>query len=74
MANPKWIHVTDDNLHIIASRCDFTYPNSTEDDAGEKDLKRAAALGNRDGDIVITSKMGWLDVQDFRTMLDWKEE
>jgi hypothetical protein len=73
MANPKWIHVTEDNLHIIASRCDFTYPHSTEDSAGKKDEKRSEAIGHRDGDIVITSKMGWLDMADFRVMLDWKD-
>ena len=73
MANPKWIHVTEDSLHIIASRCDFTYPNATEDSAGPKDMRRSDAIGNRDGDIVITSKMGWLDMADFKVMLDWKD-
>jgi hypothetical protein len=61
----------EDDVHIIASRSNFTYPNATEDDAGEKDMRRSNAIGNRDGDIVITSKMGWLDVADFKVMLDW---
>lgn len=65
----SWIRIRGD--HVILSRCDWMYPASTEDSAGPRDEQRFAAVGRRDGDIVLPAPEGALDREDMKTMLTW---
>lgn len=65
----SWIRIRGD--HVIFSRCDWMYPASTEDSAGPRDEQRFAAVGRRDGDIVLPAPEGALDRDDLKTMLAW---
>ena len=65
----SWIRIRGD--HVILSRCDWMYPASTEDSAGPRDEQRFAAVGRRDGDIVLPAPEGALDREDLKTMLTW---
>lgn len=53
-AEPKinpWMRI--DGGYLYISRCDWIYPQATENDAGPRDESRYEALGQQDGDIVI---------------------
>lgn len=66
-----WIRVAGDR--VIASRCKWIYPQSTDDYAGTRDERRYAAIGGRDGDIVVfNTNLGETDLDDLRTMLAWQ--
>ncbi|TEA79800.1 hypothetical protein [Allopusillimonas ginsengisoli] len=64
-----WLRVSGDS--IIASRSNWLYPHATEDDAGPRDEQRYAAVGRRDGDILLNTFIGSLDLKDLETMLSW---
>ena len=65
----SWIRIRGD--HVILSRCDWMYPESTEDSAGLRDEQRFTAVGRRDGDIILPAPEGAVDREDLKTMLDW---
>ena len=69
MASPRAAHpfvrVTEDRRFLIISRCDWTYPQATEGEAGPRDEQRHALIGGRSGDIVLLFAEGaWLDADD----------
>lgn len=57
---------------VIASRTDWMYPNSNDNEAGTRDDARYRALAGRDGSIVIGQLKGAYDVDDLLTMLSWR--
>lgn len=65
-----WIRVDGDR--VIASRCKWIYPQSTDDYAGTRDERRYAAIGGRDGDIVFNTNLAETDLDDLMTMLAWQ--
>lgn len=57
---------------VIASRTDWMYPNSNDNEAGTRDDARYRALAGRDGSIIIGQLKGAYDVDDLLTMLSWR--
>lgn len=68
--SPKWIEVRGE--YVFVSRCNWVYTQATEEEAGPRDARRYAAIGKRDGDIVLQLARGaYVDAADLATMLDW---
>ncbi|WP_349609114.1 hypothetical protein [Cupriavidus sp. DF5525] len=65
----RWMRVDGDYLYI--SRCNWIYPNATEDHAGERDERRYAAVDHCDGDMVLSFNGAYGDAKDLATMLSW---
>jgi hypothetical protein len=65
-----FISISEDRRYLIISRCEWIYPNATEDEAGPRDERRRALLGGRDGDIVLRFAEGaWLEPEHVALML-----
>lgn len=70
---PKWIEVRGE--YVFVSRSNWVYPHATGEEAGPRDVQRYAAIGKRDGDIVLRlSRDAYVDNADLATMLDWTDQ
>jgi len=71
--SPKWIEVRGE--YVFVSRCNWVYTQATEEEAGPRDARRYAAIGKRDGDIVLhLPKDAYVDAADLATMLCWADQ
>ncbi|MFZ6767782.1 hypothetical protein ACO0LM_11930 [Undibacterium sp. Di26W] len=68
-AGLDWLRVDGDYLFV--SRCDWIYPQATQEDSGPRDEARCKAIGHRDGDMVLPFRGALLDAQDLATMLTY---
>jgi hypothetical protein len=55
---------------LVVSRCNFIYPDATDEDSGDLDKERYALVDRMDGDIILPAELGTDDLKHLERMLD----